>query len=79
MRIALIFLITYLPLITVYSIIMTLAVIRRGKLIRGLNEPELWLPKDERAEHARKLLRREDEQYENQQLEKYTQIIRGQG
>lgn len=47
--------------------------------MRGLNEPELWLPKKERQAHARKLLAREQDQWENQQLEQYNQLLKQPG
>lgn len=42
--------------------------------MEGLDEPELWLPRRERRAHARKLLKREDEEYMQQQL---NQMISG--
>lgn len=44
------------------------------RLVEGLHEPELWLPRRERRAHARKLLRREDDEYIQQLTEK---IMRG--
>lgn len=40
------------------------------RLAEGLHEPELWLPRRERRAHARKLLRREDDEYTQQLVEK---------
>ena len=45
--------------------------------MRGLKEPELWLPKKERQAHARKLLQREEQQYQEQMLEHFTEVIKG--
>jgi len=43
---------------------------RLRRLIRGLQEPELWLPRKERQAHARKLLQREDDEYQQQFINK---------
>lgn len=45
--------------------------------MRGLNEPELWLPRRERRAHARKLLKREDEEYEQQMIARLTAAMQG--
>lgn len=60
---------------TIWAVWITSAYIRLRTRMRGLNEPELWLPKSERREHARKLLRREDEQYITTMIERQTGII----
>jgi hypothetical protein len=56
---------------------LTLYALSLRKRMRGLNEPELWLPKKERQAHARKLLKREDEQYQEQMLQHFTEVIQG--
>lgn len=43
---------------------------RLRRLIKGLQEPELWLPRKERQAHARKLLQREDDEYQQQFINK---------
>lgn len=48
---------------------------RLRRRIAGLDEPELWLPKAERQAHARKLLKREDEAYEQQMIARLTEVI----
>lgn len=45
------------------------------RLLNGLDHPELWLPRRERQAHARKLLRREDDEYAQQLIEKTTRYI----
>ena len=45
--------------------------------MKGLDEPELWLPKAERQAHARKLLKREDEAYEQQMIARLSEAIQG--
>lgn len=47
------------------------------KRMRGLEEPELWLPKAERQAHARKLLKREDEEYQAKMIARLTEVIEG--
>lgn len=44
----------------------------RDELIEGLKRPELWLPRKEREEHARKLLKREDDEYQQALVERLT-------
>lgn len=43
---------------------------RLRRLIKGLDEPELWLPRKEQQAHARKLLQREDDEYQQQLINK---------
>lgn len=43
---------------------------RLRRLIKGLDEPQLWLPRKERHAHARKLLQREDDEYQQQFINK---------
>lgn len=45
------------------------------KRMRGLDEPELWLPKKERQAHARKLLAREESEYQERMLQHFTEVI----
>lgn len=52
----------------VAALITTNARLRR--LIKGLDEPQLWLPRKERQAHARKLLQREDDEYQQQFINK---------
>jgi hypothetical protein len=62
-----------------YAVVITTLYVRRGQLMRGLDEPELWLPRNERRAHARKLLRREDEQYIQKMIERQTSFITNEG
>lgn len=75
MRILLAASVIALTVLVLWSLIITPLYFNLRRRMRGLNEPELWLPKAEREEHARKLLRREDEQYMQQQIERYTNYI----
>ena len=50
---------------------------RLRRRIKGLDEPELWLPRAERRAHARKLLKREDEAYEQQMIARLTAAMQG--
>lgn len=43
---------------------------RLRRLIKGLDEPQLWLPRKERHARARKLLQREDDEYQQQFINK---------
>lgn len=45
--------------------------------IASLDEPELLLPRSERRAHARKLLRREEEQYQAAQHQDLLDLIHG--
>lgn len=61
--------------VATWGVVATVAYYRLRTRLRGLKEPELWLPKAERREHARKLLRREEEQWIQQQIERNTAFI----
>jgi hypothetical protein len=50
---------------------------RLRRRIKGLDEPELWLPRSERRAHARKLLKREDEEYQQQMIARLTAAMQG--
>lgn len=63
------------PFWLIIAISLTVYIFALRRRMRGLNEPELWLPRRERREHARKLLRREDEQYITAMIERQTGII----
>lgn len=43
---------------------------RLRRRMKGLEEPELWLPRKERRAHARKLLQREDDEYQQQMIDR---------
>lgn len=45
------------------------------KRMRGLKEPELWLPRKERQAHARKLLAREEQEYQERMLQHFTEVL----
>lgn len=55
-------------LLFVVALIVANARLRR--LIKGINKPELWLPRKEQHAHARKLLKREDDEYQQQLINK---------
>jgi hypothetical protein len=61
----------------VYTVWITVQYSRFKRLVRGLKHPELWLPKTERQAHARKLLHREDEEYEQKMMERLTNYMKG--
>jgi hypothetical protein len=46
------------------------------KRVQGLKEPELWLPRKERQAHARKLLKREDDEYDQKFFERMDNYIK---
>lgn len=48
-----------LPLITILAIYLGARLAYYKRLVGGLDEPELWLPRSERREHARYRLKRE--------------------
>ncbi len=52
-------------------------VIDLRRRIAGLDEPELWLPRRERRAHARKLLRREEDQYQAARQQDLLDLING--
>lgn len=53
-----------------WAIYVTVDRFRLKRLLGGLKEPELWLSRRERRLHARKLLRREDDEYTQRIIEK---------
>jgi hypothetical protein len=59
----------------VYTVLITLGYLHRGRLMKGLHEPELWLPRRERRAYARKLLAREDDEYTRKLIEENTRYI----
>lgn len=63
------------PFWLIVSSTLTVYIFSLRRRMRGLNEPELWLPRRERRAHARKLLKREDEQYQQQMIEHLTDIV----
>lgn len=73
---ALLFLVVVLPL-AVYAVIATIRYSKLKLLLEGLDNPELWLSKSERREHARKLLRREDDEYTQKLIEKTMSQLKG--
>lgn len=58
-----------------WSVAATVLYLVQRRRMKGLEEPVLWLPRRERREHARKLLRREDEQWIQQMIERQTGYI----
>jgi len=50
--------------LVVYSVWVTLSRDMWKRKVQGMDDPVLWLPRPERQEHARKLLAREQEQYD---------------
>jgi hypothetical protein len=74
---ALFILVVALALIALVVAVVWLAIdnARLRRRMKGLDEPELWLPRAERRAHARKLLKREDEAYEQQMISRLTEVI----
>lgn len=66
-------------LLVAWAIFVTVRYVQLKRLLNGLHEPELWLPRRERQAHARKLLRREDDEYTQRIIEKTTQYINQEG
>lgn len=60
----------------IWSVTVTILWANLTRRLKGLEEPALWLPKAERREHARKLLHRQDEQYEQQMMERLTNYMK---
>jgi cytochrome c-type biogenesis protein CcmE len=56
-----------------YTVAITTGYLYRGRVMKGLHEPELWLPRKERQAHARKLLAREDDDYTEKLMERLRQ------
>lgn len=54
----------------VVCIVLVITNARLRRLVKGLDQPELWLPRKERQAHARKLLKREDDEYQQQFINK---------
>jgi hypothetical protein len=73
------FLIVAVALIALIVAVVWLAIdnARLRRRMNGLDEPELWLPRSERRAHARKLLKREDEAYEQQMIVRLSEAIQG--
>lgn len=55
--------------LVLYSVWVTLSRQAWKRKVKGLNDPVLWLPRSERQAHARKLLAREQEQYDMRRQE----------
>jgi hypothetical protein len=74
---ALFILVVAVALIALLVAVVWLAVdnARLRRRMKGLDEPELWLPRAERRAHARKLLKREDSEYEQQMIARLTRVI----
>lgn len=70
-------LVLLLPALMLWAVWFTIAYWNLKKRIRGLDAPELWLPRSERREHARKLLQREDQEYQEQMMERLTEFMKG--
>ncbi len=69
-----------IPLIFILVIAIALLVfyvIDLRRRIAGLDEPELWLPRRERKAHARKLLLREEQQYQDARQQDLLDLING--
>ena len=56
-------------IVLLIALIMVNARLRR--LINGLEDPVLWLPRKERHAHARKLVQREDDEYQQKLIDKF--------
>jgi hypothetical protein len=63
------------PFWLLVSSTLTVYIFALRRRMRGLKEPELWLPRRERRAHARKMLAREEEQYRQQVLEELDSFI----
>ena len=59
-----------LIVMVVFAVALAFANWSLRKRMKGLEEPELLLPRRERRAHARKLLAREDEQYMQEKIDR---------
>lgn len=50
---------------------------RLQRLLKGLDKPVLWLPRKERREHARTLLKREQDEYDLERQQDLIDLVRG--
>ncbi|MBF9350598.1 MULTISPECIES: hypothetical protein [Mycobacteroides] len=69
MRLMLLLAVLGIIALVVYSVWVTMSRDMWKRKVKGLDDPVLWLPRSERQEHARKLLAREQEQYDMQRQE----------
>jgi hypothetical protein len=63
-------------IVTAGIIFLTIRCISLTKRMRGLNRPELWLPRRERQDYARELLARERDIYETSRQEALVALLR---
>ncbi|SHW53742.1 Uncharacterised protein [Mycobacteroides abscessus subsp. massiliense] len=69
MRLMLLLAVLGIIALVAYSVWVTMSRDMWKRKVKGLDDPVLWLPRSERQEHARKLLAREQEQYDMQRQE----------
>ena len=78
MKVVLLLIVAAIAIIMIVLVIgLALDNARLRRRMKGLDEPELWLPRAERRAHARKLLKREDEAYEQEMIERLSGVIKG--
>ncbi|SHY52551.1 hypothetical protein [Mycobacteroides abscessus] len=58
-----------------YTVYATVRWRERGRLIEGLNDPVKWLSRKERREHARALLAREQDEYDQKRQQQIESTI----
>lgn len=75
--IALLLIVIILVGLIFYAATLTIKHRELKRLLEGLEKPELWLPRRERRAHARKLLRREDDEYTQKIIERTTLHLKG--
>lgn len=72
MRVIVLVVILALVALVAYAVYATVKFRDRDRLIKGLSNPVVWLSRKERREHARRLLDREQDEYDQkrqQQIE----------
>lgn len=75
MRILVLIVILALLALVAYAIYATVRWRERGRLIEGLNDPVKWLSRKERREHARTLLAREQDEYDQKRQQQIESTI----
>ncbi|SKV08719.1 Uncharacterised protein [Mycobacteroides abscessus subsp. abscessus] len=75
MRILVLMVILALLALVGYAIYATVRWRERGRLIEGLNDPVKWLSRKERREHARMLLAREQDEYDQKRQQQIESTI----
>lgn len=65
------------PIWVIITTVLVLVILSQRRRMRGLNRWELWLPRKERRAHARKMLKREQDQYDQEVISRLSRSIYG--